>query len=524
MVAMMVKSYDTNRALRRRRGAVTHLTASAVTSILYDDAVIITQQLQSQLVLDIEHVMNSLADPPMSEEWDEFGRVGNPFINDSIVQAALDHACQNAKGWETPQDRGRFYHFLAAEIAIQLIEYRDNILLSGEPPSHQMTLVKKLDGMADWTFLQVCGLYTAARIVSREYETHLRLDSRPDLVKAFKAHLDRVAKGVDPPVKDLADIVQVLARDPDDRHDDHQERAVAMTTPAETSPTPTSDADEAVEATPVGEGFAGDVETGHPDAGDAPMEKLDGGEEAAKGKAGRGWVRAAVVVGVVVVVVAATAGGSYWGRSWWPTSSPATVADSPGPQLPPFPRDALAEVGMPVRPNVLLRLTGVSDGIQRWTSQSVSGSAPALPVPLDITPLPGEANRHKVIKVTLDLQLRDPGTAADPGLLISASGDYPLSIKDGGDYSTTLITPEQQNPKSMHPLTAKGDDTPLSLEKDGVWTFQFFVDLGDPSLYQCGYHVRSITAFAEFDPKYPASVRPNSKIVDTLPVALLRTC
>lgn len=492
-----------------------------MTSITYDDAVIITQQLQSQLVLDIEHVINSLADPPRSEEWDEFGRVGNPYINDSMIQAALDHACLNAKGWETPQDRGRFYHFLAAEIAIQLIEYRDNILLSGEPPSHQMASLKEFGGLADWTFLQVCGLYTAARIVFRQYETSLRLSSRPDMVKAFKAHLDRVANGETPPVKDLADILQVLARSHDDQRDDHEERGRATATP-------TNDADdgEAVEATPVVGSFAGDVEkTGHPNAGDVPTEEPDSGEEAAKEKVGRGWVRAAMVVGAVVVVVAATGGGWLWGRSWGQPSSPQPVAASPGPQRPPFPRDALAEVGMPVRPNVLLRLTaGVSDGIQRWTSQSVSGSAPALPVPLDITPLAGEEGRHKVIEVTLDLQLRDPGTTADPGLLISASGDYPLSIKDGDGYSTTLITPKQQTPKSMHPLTAKGDDTPLSLEKDGVWTFQFYVDLGDPALYQCGYHVRSITAFAEFDPKYPASVRPNSKIVDTLPVALLRTC
>jgi hypothetical protein len=62
-----------------------------------------------------------------------------------------------------------------------------------------------------------------------------------------------------------------------------------------------------------------------------------------------------------------------------------------------------------------------------------------------------------------------------------------------------------------------------------VWTFQFYVDLGDPALYQCGYHVRSINAFAELDPKYANSKSANSKIanskiVDTLPVALLRTC
>lgn len=488
-----------------------------MTSILYDDAVMIDQQLQAQLVLDIEHVINSLADPPLSEEWDEFGRVGNPYIKDAMVQMALDHACLKARVWETLQDRGRFYHFLAAEIAIQLIEYRDNILPSGEPPSHQMASLTKSGGLADWTFLQVCGLYTAVRIIFREYETPLRVQSRPNMVKAFKAHLDRVAKGEDPPVKDLADILQVLARShDDDQHDDRHERV-------EVTATPKNDAGEVVEPTPGVGGFAGDVETGHPDAGDVPPQKPDSGEEAAKKRTGRGWVRAAIGVGAVVVV-AATGGGWLWGRSWGQPSPSPPVADSPGPQRPPFPRGALAEVGMPVRPNVLLRLTGVGDGAQRWTSQSVSGNAPALPVPLDITPSAGDEGRHMVIEVTLDLQRRDPGTTADPGLLISASGDYPLSIKDGNGYSTTLITPKQPMPKSVHPLTAKGDDTPLSLEGDGVWTFQFYVDLGDPARYQCGYHVRSITAFAEFDPKYPASVRPNSKIVDTLPVALLRTC
>lgn len=487
-----------------------------MTSILYDDAVIITQQLQSQLVLDIEHVINSLADPPVSEEWDEFGRVGNPYINDSMIQAALDHACQNARGWETPQDRGRFYHFLAAEIAIQLIEYRDNILLSGEPPSHQMASLEKSGGLAGWTFLQVCGLYTAARIIAREYKTSLRLTTRPDMVGAFKAHLDRVAKGVDPPVKDLADILHVLARSHDDQRDDRHERMDAVSASLKNA-----DAAEAVKPAPSVGGLAGNAEPGHHDAGSDVPKKPARSQKAVKK---RTWVRVVMGVGAVVVVVAATGGGWFWGHSWGQPSSSPPVGDSPGPQRPPFPRDALPEVGMPIRPNVLLRLTGVSNGAQRWTSQSVSGSAPALPVPLDITPLAGGGDQHMVIEVTLDLQLRDPDIAADPGLLISASGDYPLTIKDGDGYSTTLTTPQQPIPKSVHPLTSRGDDTPVSLEGEGVWSFQFYVDLGDPELYQCGYHVRSITSFAEFDTEFSASARPNSKIVDTLPVALLRTC
>ena len=496
-----------------------------MTSILYDDAVIITQELQLQLVRDARDVIDQLIDPAEVLECDELEREIHPFVAGEMVQIALEDACNVAKRWETPQDQGSFFYFVAAEVAIKLVEYRDNILVLGEPPSHQMTQLRGSGQLPGWGFIDACALLLSSMLIKQQYKKALNV-RRPAQLERFKAYLDRVANKQTTHTRDLALILQDLARPDEDgtSADDEsptpanaaapdlgEETADGQSAPDASGPQAAGSAlpgrdDEAAQRTPVGNGSANEP----------------GGHETTKD--GHSWafnglLAASAVVLVLVLVAAAGGRGWLWDRSDW-----QPVPPSPGSQQPPFPRDALAEVGMPLKPNVLLRLTGLSDGSQRWTSQSVSGSAPALPVPLDITPVSGDEDQHKVIKVSLDLQLRDPVGAADPGLLISASGDYPLSIKDGGDYATTLITPKQQIPQRVHPLTAKGDDTPLSLDGNGVWTFQFYVDLGDPDLYQCGYHVRSINVFAELDPKFPNAKSPNSKIVDTLPIALLRKC
>lgn len=501
-----------------------------MTSILYDDAVIIiSQELQLQLVRDARDVIDDLIDPaPEVVEWDESGREIHPYVADEMLEVALDNAFDRAKRWETLEDPGIFFYFVAAEVAIKLIEYRDNILLLGEPSSHQMTLLRNRGGLAGWGFMQTCALLLSSKLIAREYQVELKLKrDQPAQLERFKAYLDRVANKQTTHARDLALILQDLARPDEDgtRADDGsptpanaaspdlgEETTDGQGAPDASGPeaagsAPHAGDDEAAQRTPVGNGSANGPAGSHETT------------EAGHSWAFKGLLAVSAVVVVLVLVAAAGGRGWLWDRSDW-----QPVPPSAGPQQPPFPRDALAEVGMPLKPNVLLRLTGLSDGSQRWTSQSVSGSAPALPVPLDITPIAGDDDQHKVIKVSLDLQLRDLRDAADPGLLISASGDYPLSIKDGGDYATTLITPKQQIPQRVHPLTAKGDDTPLSLDGNGVWTFQFYVDLGDPALYQCGYHVRSINVFAELDPKYPNSKSPNSKIVDTLPIALLRKC
>lgn len=497
-----------------------------MTSILYDDAVIITRELQLQLVRDARDVIDLLIDPAEVLECDELGREVHPFVADGMVQTALENACSSARRWETPQDQGSFFYFVAAEVAIKLVEYRDNILILGEPPAHQMADLRDSGQLPGWGFIDTCALLLSLKLIAQQYNQALNL-GRPVQLERFRTFLDRVATNQNPPARDLALILQDLARPEEGGASADGEFSV----PANAA-TPdlgggsaaghgTLDAPGAEAAGSASHGGDGGAAQRTPVGNGAANEPTGSDETTKDGHswAFKGFLAVSAVVVVLVLVAAAGGRGWLWDRSDW-----QPVPPSPGPQQPPFPRDALAEVGMPVKPNVLIRLTGLSDGIQRWTSQSVSGSAPALPVPLDITPVEGEEDQHKVIKVSLDLLLRDPGRAADPGLLISASGDYPLSIKDGGDYATTSITPKQQVPKKVHPLTAKGEDTPLSLDGNGVWTFEFYVDLGDPALYQCGYHVRSINVFAELDPKYPNSKSPNSKIVDTLPIALLRKC
>lgn len=481
-----------------------------------------------QLVRDARDVIDQLIDPAEVLECDELEREIHPFVAGEMVQIALEDACSVAMRWETPQDQGSFFYYVAAEAAIKLVEYRDNILVLGEPPSHQMTQLRDSGQLPGWGFIDTCALLLSSKLIKRQYKKTLNV-RRSAQLERFKAHLDRVANKQTTHTRDLALILQDLASPDQGGVNADGESATSASaaapdlghgTAADGQGAPSPEAarnvddgsashgrdDEAAQRTLVGNGSV-----------NGPVGSREINKDSRRSRTFKGFLVISAVVMVLALIAAAGGRGWVWDRSGW-----QPVPPSPGPQQPPFPRDALAQIGMPLKPNVLLRLTG--DGIQRWTSQSVSGSAPGLSVPLDITPGAGDEDQHKVIKVSLDLQLRDPGRAADPGLLISASGDYPLSIKDGGDYSTTSITPEQPNPKKTHPLTAKGDDTPLSLHGNGVWTFQFYVDFGDPALYQCGYHVRSINAFAELDPKYPDSKSPNSKIVDTLPVALLRKC